>query len=446
MRQPLLALSLLALLSACGSGGSMQELFQADPKLKTDRESEQQQSSDSKDGSAPTEANAIPQAIPRYPNAELVEAQSQTRDGDERGRSRWRTADTVDEVLAFYSQAFQQGDWTPIEGSQQSRNTVAARQQDLRVTVTIPFAHNGSSQETDRAASDRAPADGAASEQATTFAIRYQFGTQQAAADSSDAENGSQTDADSGQQASLSRLENEQWRQKIRDLAALGVFTTGSGNQNADSQPDLSNFQPNRPIARDTFAQWLLRANNRIYAGQPGKQVRPVSSADRPAFSDVPSTHPAFGPIQGLAEAGLIASRLSGDAGAAAFNPDNPLSRATLLAWKVPLDVRQGLPSASVEAIQQEWGFQDADSIPERVRPAVLADAQLGERSNIRHVLGYTRLLQPQKAVTRAQAAIALWSFGGGEQARTAAEARQSRSTASEGSGTDGTGMTNGNN
>ena len=46
--------------------------------------------------------------------------------------------------------------------------------------------------------------------------------------------------------------------------------------------------------------------------------------------------------------------------------------------------------------------------------------------------------------LTRAQAAIALWSFGSGEQARTAAEARQSQPN--EGGGTDGTGAADGSN
>jgi hypothetical protein len=94
-----------------------------------------------------------------------------------------------------------------------------------------------------------------------------------------------------------------------------------------------------------------------------------------------------------------------------------------LILWKVPLDTRQALPNASLEAVKESWGFQDAARIDPKALRAVIADFQNGEQSNIRRVFGYTTLLQPKKPVTRAEAASAIWFFGNGGEGMTAQEA-----------------------
>ncbi|MFM6833570.1 MAG: S-layer homology domain-containing protein, partial [Dolichospermum sp.] len=127
--------------------------------------------------------------------------------------------------------------------------------------------------------------------------------------------------------------------------------------------------------------------------------------------------------IQGLAEAGLINSILSGDATAVLFRPDAPLTREQLLLWKVPLDTRQSLPGANLEAVKQTWGFQDAGNIEPKALKAILADFQNAEQSNIRRVFGYTTLFQPKKPVTRAEAGAALWYFGTPGEGISATEA-----------------------
>jgi len=154
-----------------------------------------------------------------------------------------------------------------------------------------------------------------------------------------------------------------------------------------------------------------VSANNRIYRDRAGQQIRTVSDSDTPAFSDVPPSDPDFAVVQGLAEAGIIPSRLSGETSSTLFRPDAPLNREDLLTWKVPLDVRGGLPKASVETVKEVWGFQDVSKIDPNALPAVLADYESGEQSNIRRVFGYTTLLQPDKPVTRAEAAATLWDF-----------------------------------
>ena len=160
-----------------------------------------------------------------------------------------------------------------------------------------------------------------------------------------------------------------------------------------------------------------------MYANNPAKQIRLASSSTQPAFRDILTKDPDFPVIQGLAEAGLIPSALSGDATAVLFRPDAPLTREQLILWKVPLDTRQALSAANLEAVKQTWGFQDAGSIEPKALKAILADFQNAEQSNIRRVFGYTTLFQPKKPVTRAEASSALWYFGTQGEGISATEA-----------------------
>jgi hypothetical protein len=57
----------------------------------------------------------------------------------------------------------------------------------------------------------------------------------------------------------------------------------------------------------------------------------------------------------------------------------------------------------------------------------VLADYQNGDLSNIRRAFGYTTLLQPQKVVTRAEAAATLWFFGSQGDGLSAQDALQAK-------------------
>lgn len=171
-------------------------------------------------------------------------------------------------------------------------------------------------------------------------------------------------------------------------------------------------FQANQKITRSDYARWLFMVNNAFYADQPPKRIRAGLASSQPAFQDVPPTHPDFAAIQGLAEAGLIPSALTGNATAVKFRPEDPLTRKDLILWKVPLDTRQILPSATPEAVKEAWGFQDAAQIEALALRAVLADYQNGELANIRRAFGYTTLFQPDKAVTQAEAAAVLWRFG----------------------------------
>ena len=182
----------------------------------------------------------------------------------------------------------------------------------------------------------------------------------------------------------------------IKDLNKLGTI-----NPKTELQ-----FQPNILVARREYARWLLQTNNRLYKNQPSRQIRLAQTNDSASFPDIPNNHPDFAIIQGLANAGLIGG--TGDR----FRPNDPLLREELVQWKIPLDLRQPLPNATLETVSQVYGFKDSDRISENALSAIFADAQLRDISNIRRSFGFTTLLQPQKPVTRAEAAASLWYFG----------------------------------
>ena len=187
----------------------------------------------------------------------------------------------------------------------------------------------------------------------------------------------------------------------LTELSELGVLSP------TETQQPLGSI-----VHRREYARWLLAAHNKIYQANPSQQLK-LATADTPAsFTDVPANHPDFIAIQSLANAGIIPSALSGSNTAAAFQPDLPLTREELISWKVPLDNRQALPSASVAVVQKNWGFQDTAKISPAMLSSVLADYQNGDKSNIRRAFGYTTLFQPQKPVTLAEALSTIWYFG----------------------------------
>lgn len=345
-------------------------------------------------------------------------------------RTRWTTAEAPQAILEFYRQRFGSNGWRLLrQVAGDAQISLTAQQRDLQVLVSIPVART-----TPGAANPLSPAtpqpvvDPNRDRPAplTSFSLDYARGVNPEALSS--AQEG-ETDLRSGdanligprppaefdtasasaatasqQFTDLDQAEPE-LQPYIRDLAQLGVLT---GNQTTSN----SRFNPEQAIQRRTFARWLVEANNRIYRDRPARQIRLVRNNSQPAFRDVPATDPDFPYIQGLAEAGYLPSALSGDTSAVLFRPDAPLSRETMLQWKVPLDLRQILPTATVDSVKQAWGFKDANRIEPQALQAILADYQNGDLSNIRRIFGATLLLQPKKPVTQAQAAGALWYIG----------------------------------
>lgn len=209
----------------------------------------------------------------------------------------------------------------------------------------------------------------------------------------------------------------------VKDLLYLELLPEIENPDEAFSQI-LSSSRFNEAITRREFARWLVMINNRLHLNRPSKQLRLADPLSEPAFEDILPTDPDFPIIQGLAEAGIIPSILSNDSEASSFSfrSDAPLTREVLVAWKIPLDIRKAVPTATIESIQDTWGFQDTATMTPRLFGAIAADYENGDRSNLRRAFGYTLLFQPQKTVTRAEAAAALWYFGTEEDGISAAD------------------------
>ncbi|MBA0610760.1 hypothetical protein Godav_011555 [Gossypium davidsonii] len=172
---------------------------------------------------------------------------------------------------------------------------------------------------------------------------------------------------------------------------------------------------PGDLCTRREYARWLVAASNALSRNVVSK-VYPamyVENVTELAFDDIIPEDPDFSSIQGLAEAGLISSKLSNqellnyNRGPVYFSPESPLSRQDLVSWKMALEKRQ-LPEADREILYQLSGFIDIDKINPDAWPALVADLSTGEPGIIALAFGCTRLFQPNKPVTKAQAAVAI--------------------------------------
>jgi hypothetical protein len=326
--------------------------------------------------------------------------------------TRWRSAEPSQTVASFYTEVFQKPNWklqpaqnedgrTKLIAENQTRGlqvivdikgVLAPGSNDLVTDYTILYGPAGTTPPADIALSTPADRNSGNSEPNAT-------------ATTNPNPNATGSPISSGSPANLP----PDWstipaplQTYVQDVYRLGGLATGSNTP----------FNPNQPVTRRTFARWLVLTNNRIFSTRPARQIRLATNSDTPVFRDVSTTDPDFAYIQGLAAAGYIPSPLSGNPTQMQFRPDTPLSRETLLQWKVPVDVRQNLPTATLDQVKQVWGFKDITRITPEALPAVMADYQNGDQANIRRLFGATLLLQPQKPVTRAEAAAALWYIG----------------------------------
>ncbi len=409
-----LAACLPIALTACANsptGKSLEQSLAADPRLQTNPTSPVSSPPSPAPVSSPAEAAAqlpddFPAEIPRYPNAQLQEVKPLAGDSGEEGKlTRWTSADPSSAVEKFYRQQLQENDWqlaNPSPGD--ASGTLLARRDNLQAKVEL-----------------ESPAPGGA----TVFVVKYLRSQAATAQPQPDASTSPTPAASAPASPTPSAIAPEpsasfadvnkapaQLRPYVEELAALEVLSAAPAPANNKESAAANLFEPNKPVTRREYARWLLAANNRIHTNQPARQIRPGLETAQPAFQDVSVKDPDFAAIQGLAEAGIIPSSLSGEETEVQFRPDAPVTREVLVRWKVPLDARRSLPTASVDAVQQTWGFQDAAKIDPDALRSVLADFQNGDRSTIRRAFGYTTLFQPKKSVSRAEAAAALWYFG----------------------------------
>ena len=427
-----LSFAVLLSLTACVNSQSAKNLEQslaADPQLQNNPvpfgKPQSQQTTPNPNTSTIKLPADFPPDIPIYPNAKLEEITP--ANSENKISIRWQSADPSNIITSFYRQQFQAKNWQIVQQPQDDVDgTFSAKRNDLLINVTIK-------PQTVTKAEPNQP------QTATKLLIEYSSNSQVTATNPVTPSDNpefigpvlpkpdntnvvtqptlqptTQPETLTTQEFTDIQKAPPEWRSHIQDLATLGVLSI---------EPKTNEFLPDKIITRREYARWLVAANNAMYANNPAKQIRLASSSTQPAFRDILTKDPDFPVIQGLAEAGLIPSALSGDATAVLFRPDAPLTREQLILWKVPLDTRQALSAANLEAVKQTWGFQDAGSIEPKALKAILADFQNAEQSNIRRVFGYTTLFQPKKPVTRAEASSALWYFGTQGEGISATEA-----------------------
>lgn len=385
--------------------------------------------------------NSFPSSFPLYPQAELlnIKTGADTRSGT----ISWGSSDNPKAIADYYQAELTTNDWEIIKPfnlkPEQKWSRAIAIKDEQRVALTLqPLPDNQAKNKGTKLSVVYQPLSADVANSGISEAIDTDTDieaaqtdvepeiAQQLTSDEQQSLNKTNSASDSNTKqrvnipqnnneglistANFTDLDNapEQLNQPIATVASLGILTpyTGQGNT------EVSKFAPNAVITKGEYARWLIAANNRYYQQDPGKKIYIPNDAEQPAFQDVKQEHPDFGAIQGLAEAGLIPSRLTEDSTNLLFKPSAPLTREDLVTWKVPLDMRKALPKASIEAIEESWGFQDATDIDSSAVRALYADFQNGDRSNIRRVFGFTTLFQPKKPVTRAEAAASLWYFG----------------------------------
>ncbi len=460
------AIALVLTATGCANSSSseaLQRSLAADPQLQA---SPAVLGGASPSSASPTPGSSleidIPAQIPRYPNAKLVTSlpiqdktifpASQTASTATPAAAakvtRWSTPDPVDAIRSFYQQTFQNQGWERLSRTPTSPpDSLIAERDGLQIIVTTPprQLNNSRSQPTEFtihylqvAVGEGAIAQASPTPAATDIPqpgnpefigpvlpdVSSNPGTSSPGGTASPTVGGNGTTITAAAQ-SFSDLNKapQELRPYIQDLADLGVLVTDGSSSNSKTASG-GQFDPNKPITRREFARWLVAANNRLNATRPARQIRLAVETAQPSFRDVSRTDADFAAIQGLAEAGILPSALSGNLAAVVFRPDTPLTREVLLTWKVPLDLRQKLPLATLDAVQQTWGFQDTARIDPLALRAVLADYQNGDQANIRRAFGFTTLLQPKRSVTRAEAAATLWYFGMQGDGVSAAEAK----------------------
>jgi hypothetical protein len=394
--------------------GCSETNFAPDPKLKGENSPVTNNSPDSSqvnstqnNNSEPQLPTDFPQDIPIYQNTKLVRVE--TDDLGAPTKIIWESNDPSNLIESFYQKQLFENDWKvdrPFNNTDNDRGTsenmLTASKNERKIDITV--TNSGSATQLAIAYNNlNTPT---VSLTPTPTATPTTTPTQSPTSNSTPSNTSSFDD--------ISQLP-EQNRQYIQDLASLNILTPTSGK-----------FEPNKPITRREYAKWLFAANNKIFANNPSKQIRLATNTAQPVFSDIKGEDADFGIIQGLAESGILPSSLSGDNNQKVFNPDAPLTREDLIAWKVPLDVRKSLPTASLDSLKETWGFQDINKISPEVWRSLLADYQNGDRSNLKRTFGYTTLFQPKKTVTKAEAAATLWYFGDKSDGLSAQDASKS--------------------
>jgi hypothetical protein len=203
------------------------------------------------------------------------------------------------------------------------------------------------------------------------------------------------TPAVATKQVSFTDINGDFGEQAITDEAALGILDSTAGA-----------FKPDAPITRAQFVRWLVKASNVYFKDTASKQIRLAKSG--PAqFVDVPANNPDFPYIQGLANSGYVIG-----IDKTHFAPNRTLTREELVAIKVPID--EGANITPYPGIAGFIHYSDTAKINSRYMTAIHEDDSARATHNIARIWGSLKTFQPQKPVTRSEAAIAIWEIDDG--------------------------------
>lgn len=178
-------------------------------------------------------------------------------------------------------------------------------------------------------------------------------------------------------------------------------------------------FEPNKPVERREFVRWLMHADAAIWASTPSVAVSPSHTDARQYFTDVPPDDADFTDIEGLHDAGVPL------APGRTFAPNRDITREEALAIKAYVDC--GAPDPLVAGDLRQAYFElpnwrDRDRIGGRY-VAAIASCLLQDQGTtpanrldtIARTFGNVSALQPQRALTRAEAAAMIWKIGEGK-------------------------------
>ncbi|MEM9272416.1 MAG: S-layer homology domain-containing protein [Cyanobacteria bacterium P01_F01_bin.143] len=413
----LLALLSLGLLASCSNSEALGNFVNADPQLQATQTQENSQPNptpqDPQEIATLNLPEELPPEIPLYPQVDLVQTDPELNNIT--GNLLLRSPDNIRAIADYYQSQFQLFGWDilqpfTLDRDGNSQSTIASKN-NIKITVSLAQLvdnENNTSQTAINIAYEPFIANLAnADPELTTESEVTPDTSANAIAEPEVAPKPTETTKTTKTVTNFVDFAEvrEQIQQAVIDVAALGILTP----QSPDS---LEQFAPNELVTRRDYVRWLVAANNKFHDDSPGKKIHLTKNASQKAFKDIDTNDPDFGEIQGLAEAGLIPSILTGSSNNVLFRPDATLTREDLISWKVPLDVRAALSKASIETIEETWGFQDAAKIDSQAIRALFSDYQNGDLANVRRVFGYTTLFQPKRGVTRAEAAASLWYFG----------------------------------
>jgi hypothetical protein len=198
--------------------------------------------------------------------------------------------------------------------------------------------------------------------------------------------------------ARYSDIEKSPFKNQIINLARLKIFDEPEGE-----------FKPGKPITRAQYIRWLVKANNTFLPAETGGLIQPASGQTKSSFTDIGKKHKDWEWIQGLADAGYDIAFSKGK-----FAPERKITRQEMINIRCQLEYNMSPkesgktaknPKPAITALLKF--YDDADKIKPACLAAFIKDKNQGFMI-IKSSFGTTRLIKPDKEVTREEAAASI--------------------------------------